>query len=165
MENLKGKSPSETALQLSQVMLPEDANSAGNVHGGTIMKLVDNAAYVVAVRHSRKNCVTLAVDSFKFLYPVYVGELLIIKASINYAGRTSMEIGVRVEAEHLITGSIRHTASAYLTFVALGKDGRPVPVPPVLPETEDEKRRLQEAEKRRQMRLKLLSGLKNERAG
>ncbi len=149
----QGRCPSETRLELAQVMLPEDANPAGNVHGGTIMKIVDNAAFVVAVRHSRKNCVTLAVDSFKFLYPVYVGELLIVKAAINYAGRTSMEIGVRVEAEHLISGTRRHTASAYLTFVALGEDGRPVPIPPVIPESPDEKRRYEEAVERRKLRL------------
>lgn len=150
---LPGKSPRESMVVLSQVMLPEDANPAGNVHGGTIMKLVDNAAYVAAVRHSRKNSVTLGIDSFKFLYPVYVGELIIIKASVNFTGRTSMEIGVRIEAEHLTTGTVRHTASAYLTFVALGDNRRPTQIPPIIPETDIEKRRFREAEERRRLRL------------
>ena len=149
----QGKAPSESMVILSQIMLPEDANPSGNVHGGTIMKLVDNAAYVAAVRHSRKNCVTLSIDSFKFLYPVYVGELVILKACVNYVGRTSMEVGVRVEAEHLTTGTLRHTASAYLTFVALGPDSRPVEVPPLRPETDIEKRRYAEAIQRRRLRL------------
>ena len=153
---IAGKSPRESAVILSQVMLPEDANPSGNVHGGTIMKLVDNAAYVVAVRHSRKNCVTLCIDSFKFLYPVYVGELVTLKASLNYVGRTSMEIGVRVEAEHLTSGTVRHTASAYLTFVALDENNRPTPIPPLIPETETEKRRYHEAKRRRAKRLRSL---------
>ncbi len=152
---LKPKRPSDSAVRLAQVMQPEDANPAGNVHGGTIMKLVDNAAYVVAVRHSRKNCVTLSIDSFKFHYPVYIGDLLILKASVNYVGRTSMEIGVRIEAEHLFSGSVRHTASAYLTFVALGEDGKPTQVPKLIPETEEEKRRFEEAKRRRELRLKM----------
>jgi len=156
MDNsLKPKTPKDSAVRLAQVMQPEDANPAGNVHGGTIMKLVDNAAYVVAVRHSRKNCVTLSIDSFKFHYPVYIGDLLIIKASVNYVGRTSMEIGVKIEAEHLFSGNIRHTASAYLTFVALGDDGRPTPVPGIIPQTEEEKRRFEEAKRRRELRLSM----------
>lgn len=156
------KSPGDSMVMLSQVMLPEDANPAGNVHGGTIMKLVDNAAYVAAVRHARKNSVTLGIDSFKFHYPVYVGELIIIRASVNYAGRTSMEIGVRVEAEHLITGTLRHTASAYLTFVSLGDNGRPTNIPSIIPATEIEKKRFQEAKDRRQLRLgnKIISNKK-----
>ena len=152
---LEPKRPGDSAVRLAQVMQPEDANPAGNVHGGTIMKLVDNAAYVVAVRHSRKNCVTLSIDSFKFHYPVYIGDLLILKASVNYVGRTSMEIGVRIEAEHLFSGSVRHTASAYLTFVALGEDGRPAQVPKIMPQTDEEKRRYEEAERRRKLRLSL----------
>ncbi len=150
------KTPEESRVVLSQVMLPEDANPAGNVHGGTIMKLVDNAAYVAAVRHARKNCVTLSIDSFKFHYPVYVGELIILKASVNYASRTSMEIGVRVEAEHLTTGTVRHTASAYLTFVALGDDRRPTPIARLKPVTETDKRRHEEALARRERRLAAL---------
>ncbi len=148
-----GRSPEESRVILSQVMLPEDANPSGNVHGGTIMKLVDTAAYVAAVRHSRLNCVTLAIDSFKFLHPVYVGELLLLKASVNFAGRTSMEIGVRVEAENLMTGNFRHTASAYLTFVALDPQGKPSPVPPLHPVTSEERRRYEEARARRSRRL------------
>ena len=157
MENQPvSKTVQESAVRLAQVMQPEDANPAGNVHGGTIMKLVDNAAYVVAVRHSRKNCVTLSIDSFKFHYPVYIGDLLIVKASVNFVGNTSMEIGVKIEAEDLLKGTKRHTASAYLTFVALDENGKPTKVPRIIPQTLEEKRRYDEAKKRRELRLSQL---------
>ncbi len=149
----QGKTVKESRVIVSQVMLPQDANPAGNVHGGTIMKLIDSAAGVVAVRHSRKNAVTASVDRIDFHHPAYIGDLLIIMASLNLTGRTSMEIGARVEAENLLSGERRHIASAYLTFVALDEQGRPTSVPPVIPETDDEKRRNREAVERRKMRL------------
>lgn len=134
-------------------MLPSDANHYGSIHGGVIMKHIDTAAGVVAIRHVRGNAVTASIDRLDFHFPAYVGDLLLLKASINLIGRTSMEVGVRVEAENLLTGDIRHTASAYLTFVALDKNGRPTPVRPYIPKTEDEIRRHDEAQIRRQMRL------------
>ena len=120
-------------------MLPADTNPTGNVHGGTIMKLIDNAAYVVAARHTAGNAVTVSIDRLDFHCPVFLGNLLTLKASMNRAGRTSMEVGVRVEAEDLMTGEVRHTSSAYLTFVALGADGRPTPVPDLIAEKDEKK--------------------------
>jgi len=150
---VKGKRIKESSVTMSHVMLPEDANPVGNVHGGVAMKLIDTAAGVVAIRHSRRPCVTASVDRLDFHHPVYVGDLLILKASLNMVGKSSMEIGVRVESEDLIEGEIHHTASAYLTMVALGDDGRPTEVPPLFLEIDDEKRRNREAKARREARL------------
>ncbi len=150
----EGKTVAESKVSLAQVMMPEDTNPAGNVHGGTIMKLVDNAAFVVASRHSRKNVVTVSMDRMDFHHPVYLGDLLFIRASLNMTGRTSMEVGVKVESEDTLTGEVRHTGSAYLTFVALDHRGRPAPIPPVIPETPEEKRRYKEALERAAQRKK-----------
>lgn len=144
----KPKTVSQSSVVLAQIMLPADTNPAGNVHGGTIMKLIDNAALVVASRHTGRNAVTASIDRLDFHHPVYLGNLLILKASMNRAGRTSMEVGVRVEAEELTTGEVRHTASAYLTFVALDADGRPTPVPELIAETAEDRRRFVEADER-----------------
>jgi len=152
-ELLKGKTVKSTSVALAQRMNPHDANPAGNVHGGVIMKLIDTAAGTVAHRHARANVVTASIDRMDFHHPVYIGDLVTLSASINYAGRTSMEVGVRVEAENLDTGDVRHTASAYLTFVALDKAGQPTEIPPLVLETEEEKRRNREAKSRRAMRL------------
>lgn len=149
---MDGKRIDESRVFMAQVMNPQDANPAGNVHGGVIMKLIDTAAGTVAVRHARSNVVTAAIDRLDFHRPVFIGDLLTLKASLNYAGRTSMEIGVRVEAENCMTGEVRHTSSAYLTFVALDKTGQPLDVPPLLLETDDDKRRNEEAKARRKMR-------------
>jgi acyl-CoA hydrolase len=130
-----------------------DANSAGFVHGGLVMKLCDEAAGIAAVKHCRLRIVTAAIDRMTFLHPVHVGELLTCKASVNAVWRSSMEVGVRVEAENPRTGEIRHTSTAYLTMVALDDDGRPTPVPPLLAESEPEQRRMREAELRRRNRL------------
>ncbi len=137
-------------------MLPSDANPMGNVHGGTILKYVDMAAAAAALRHARKNVVTASIDRMDFIQPVYVGNLLTLKASVNYAGRTSMEVGVRVEAEDLRTGKIVHTNSSYVTYVALDDQGRPTEIPELIPQTAEEKRRWREARERRQARLRLL---------
>lgn len=150
---MKGKTKKETSVIIAQEMNPQDANPAGNVHGGVIMKLIDTAAGVVAKRHAGSNVVTASIDSLDFHHPVYVGDVVFFKASINYVGNTSMEVGVRVEAENPITGEVRHTASAYLTFVALDENGKPRKVPPLILETEEDKRRYKEAERRRQIRL------------
>src|SRR3954453_16896877 len=124
----------------------EDANSAGYVHGGTVMYLCDEAAGLAAGRHSGTRCVTGAMDRMTFLLPVHVGELLTLESSVNAAWRTSVEVGVRVEAENVRTGEKRHTNTAYLTMVALGDDGRPAAVPALACESEDEIRREREAQ-------------------
>ena len=150
---MEGKRIRESVIIMAQLMNPEDANLAGNVHGGVIMKLIDNAAGCAAARHSRSNVVTASIDRLDFYNPVFVGDIVTIKASLNFVGKTSMELGVRVEAENLITGHIRHTASAYLTFVALDSNGRPMPLSPLIVETDEEKRRNQQAKNRRMTRL------------
>ncbi|GAB6058571.1 acyl-CoA thioesterase [Desulfonatronum parangueonense] len=146
-------SSSETSITIAIQMLPQDANPYGSIHGGIIMKHIDTAAGIVAIRHVRGNAVTASIDRLDFHYPAYVGDLLMLKASINLVGRTSMEVGVRVEAENLLTGEVRHTASAYLTFVALDKKGRPTQVRPYHPTTPDQIHRHEEAKIRREMRL------------
>jgi acyl-CoA hydrolase len=132
----------------------QDANTAGNVHGGTIMKMVDEVAGVAAVRHSGARVVTAGMDRMAFTNPVFVGQLVTVKAKVNAAWRTSMEVGVRVESENVRTGETTHTSTAYLTMVALTDDGKPQPVPGVDVTTEDEKRRQREAQLRRDNRLR-----------
>ena len=140
---------------MAQVMFPMDANPAGNVFGGTIMKLIDTAAGIVASRHCRTNVVTASMDRLDFHQPVFMGELVVLRASINYAGNTSMEVGVRVEAEELMTGEIRHTNSAYVTMVSLDENRKPTPIPKIMPETQDERRRFEEGKMRAQRRKEL----------
>jgi acyl-CoA hydrolase len=156
------KPVSESRSTLVKWMGLEDANSAGFVHGGVVMKLCDEAAGISAIRHSRQRVVTAAVDRMTFIRPVNIGELLTCTASVNGAWRTSMEVGVRVEAENPRTGDRRHTSTAYLTMVAIDDEGRPTPVPPLSPDTEAEQRREREAEVRRRNRLaereEILSG-------
>jgi len=138
---------------MSRTMLSSDANPYGNVHGGEVMKLIDAVAGAAATRHARARVVTARIDELSFLAPVYVGHLVTAKASVNHVGRTSMEVGVRVEAEDMLTGNVVHVASAYLVFVATDERGRPVPLPPLVAETDDERRRMKAAEKRRSLRL------------
>src|SRR5512144_377446 len=145
---VEAKHVSASRLVLAQVMTPQDANVYGNVHGGNIMRLADTAAAVVAIRHSERNCVTASVDRFEFHAPVYIGNLVTLFASLNRVGRTSMEVGVRVEAEDLRTGKKTHTNSCYFTMVALDVDGRPVAVPGLIPETDEDRRRCEGASKR-----------------
>jgi acyl-CoA hydrolase len=134
-------------------MMPQDANIQGNVYGGTIMKLMDEIAGSVAALHARKNVVTASIDQMSFYEPVYIGNLLLLKAAVNYVGKTSMEVGVRIEARDLLTGKSVHTGSSYLTFVALDENGKPTPIAQLLPETSAEKKRYEEAKMRRQRRL------------
>ena len=134
-------------------MRPQDANLAGNVHGGVVMALCDEAAALAAIRHCRSRVVTAAVDRMIFLNPVYVGHLVTFRSSVNAAWRTSMEVGVRVEAENARTGERRHTSTAYVTMVALDEHGKPAPVPAALAESDTERRRRREAELRRANRL------------
>jgi len=130
-----------------------EANTAGNVHGGVILHLCDEVAGIAAVRHSGGRVVTAAMDRMTFLHPVYVGNLLTVRATVNAAWRTSMEVGVRVEAENVRSGEVTHTSTAYLTMVALDDEGRPMEVPLVRPETPEEERRAREAQVRRDNRL------------
>ncbi|HSJ63598.1 MAG TPA: acyl-CoA thioesterase [Gemmatimonadaceae bacterium] len=134
-------------------MMPQHANNLGHVFGGVILAMMDKAAAVAAIRHARMSCVTVSVDRVDFREPIHVGDLVVMKSSVNYVGRTSLEVGVRIEAEDMIGGSRRHTNSCYLTFVAVDRNGRPMPVPPVIPETEVERRRYEAAQRRRERRL------------
>jgi acyl-CoA hydrolase len=144
---------SDSRAQLVHWMSIADANSAGFVHGGTVMKLCDEAAGLAAIKHSRCRVVTAGMDRMNFLVPVHIGELVTFSASVNAAWRTSMEVGVRVESEDVRTGDTTHTSTAYLTMVALDDDGRPTLVPPLAPETGEERRREQDAQLRRENRL------------
>ena len=141
-----------------------DANSAGFVHGGTVMKMCDEAAGIAAVKHSRCRVVTAGFDRMTFLHPVHVGQLLTCRASVNAVWRSSMEVGVRVEAENPRSGEVRHTSTAYLTMVALDDEGNPTEVPPIAPETPDEFRRAREAQLRRDTRLEERQRIEEERA-
>ncbi len=143
-----------TRAQFSRLMMPTDANPMGNVYGGSIVKYIDEVASVVAIRHSRTNVVTASIDAMDFFHPVYIGNLLVLKAAMNFVGRTSMEVGVRVEAEDLKTGKSLHTGSCYLTMVALDQWGRPTPVPSVKPADDDERRWYEGAMRRREYRKK-----------
>ena len=144
---------SESQTQLIHWMGVNDANSAGFIHGGVVMKLCDEAAGAAAVKHSRCRVVTAGVDRMAFITPVHVGELVTFSASVNAAWRTSMEVGVRVDAENPRTGERRHTNSAYLTMVAVDENGHPVEVPKLLAETDEQKAREAEAQVRRRNRL------------
>lgn len=145
----------EPVAEILELVLPTDANILGNVLGGKVMHLIDICAAIAATRHCRRPVVTASFDQMQFLHPIRVGELVQIKAALNRAFHTSMEIGAKVWSENLITAEHRHTSSAYLTFVALDDSGKPTPVPPYEPQTEEQKRRWLEAEVRRRHRLKM----------
>lgn len=147
------KTVHESRHETSELMMPEHANNMGHVFGGVILSMMDKTAAIAAFRHSRAPVVTASIDRVDFREPIHPGDLIVMKASVNYAGRTSMEVGVRVEAEDLLTGRRRHTNSCYLTFVAVDRNGRPIEVPEVKPETEDEVRRFAAAEQRRRRRI------------
>lgn len=151
---MEAKRVQDSSIIMTHVMLPQDTNPAGNVHGGVIMKHIDNAAVSVSIRHTRSNAVTASIDRLDFHNPVFLGNILTLKASINLVGKTSMEVGVRVESENPYSGEVNHTASAYLTIVALGDNGRPKEIPPIILENEDEIRRNNAARARRKVRLK-----------
>jgi acyl-CoA hydrolase len=157
------RAPSDSEVVLVQLMTILDANNVGNVHGGSIMKLVDTAAGLSAARHCGGLAVTAAMDEMSFLEPVYVNDLVTIKAMVNDAGHTSMEVGVRVEAENPASGRKVHTSSAYLVYVALDAEGKPRPVPPVEPRTEEERRRQVEAKLRRENRLARAAAIREAR--
>ena len=144
----------ESRALLAHLMGPTDANGMGNIHGGTIMKLTDEVAALAAIKHARTRVVTVGMDRMDFLVPIYVGALVTFKACVNAAWTSSMEVGVRVEAENVLDGTIEHTNTAYLTFVALDADGRPTAVPPAEARSPDELRRMREAQLRRSNRLR-----------
>ncbi len=150
---MRSKHPRESETVMSELMMPQHANIMGNVFGGVILSLVDRVAAVAAIRHAGKQCVTVSVDKVDFKEPIHVAELLTALARVNFAGRTSMEVGVKILAENVLTGEKRHTNSCYVTYVALDEDGVPTEVPPVVPETPDEKRRYDRAAKRRASRV------------
>jgi acyl-CoA hydrolase len=150
---MEAKRPRDSSTQLVHWMGPLDANAAGNVHGGTIMKLADEAAGLAAIKHSRQRVVTAGMDRMTFLVPIRVGELVTFTATVNGAWHTSMEVGVRVDAEEPRTGEVRHASTAYLTMVAVDERGRPVAVPPLQASNSCEQRRMREAELRRANRL------------
>lgn len=157
-EQLQAKPVRESQVEVMQTVLPTDANPLGNMLGGTVMHLIDIAGSMAAMRHCRRVVVTASVDRLEFREPIRVGEFIILKASVNYAGRTSMEVGVKVLGENPLTGEQRHTSTAYLTFVALDEMGRPTEVPKVIPETDEEKERYRQAEERRAARLAGIRG-------
>ncbi|MDR3412631.1 MAG: acyl-CoA thioesterase [Formivibrio sp.] len=141
-------------LSMTVLMTPDMSNFSGNVHGGALLKLLDQAAYACASRYAGTYVVTLSVDRVTFKQPIHVGELVTLLANVNYTGRTSMEVGIKVVAEDIRNHSVRHTNSCFFTMVAMGEDGKPAPLPPLVLDSEDAKRRWQEAEKRRAQRLK-----------
>jgi acyl-CoA hydrolase len=157
---MEGKPVRESASEYSELALPTDANNWGHLLGGRVMHLVDLAGAMAAMRHARKPVVTASVDSLHFLHPVHIGELIILRSSVNRVFRTSMEVGVRVVIENLMTGAQLHTCSAYLTFVALDECGKPVAIPPAIPETEQEERRFLQAGERREYRLAMRARMK-----
>jgi len=140
-------------IQIAQLMHPEHANLLGNVHGGWIMKLVDEAGALTCMRHAQRRVVTVAIDSMVFRNPIKIGDLVLLNAEVTYAGRTSMEAEVQVQAENPITGERTNTNTAYLVYVALDEEGKPTPVAPIKAATEDEKRKMESAKERQSQRL------------
>jgi acyl-CoA hydrolase len=150
---MEAKPVSDSQTTLAHWMSILDANSAGHVHGGTVLKMADEAAGLAAVKHSRQRVVTAGVDRVNFLYPIHIGELVTFGASVNAVWHTSMEVGVRVDAENPLTGEVRHTNTAYFTMVALDASGNPTAVPPLIATSPAQERRMREAELRRKNRL------------
>ena len=153
MSSEKEKPVSASVTTMSQLMMPDDSNFSGFVHGGSLLSIADKVAYVCATRHAGRYCVTASVDSVHFRSPIHVGSLVTFTASVNWAGRTSMEVGIRVTSEEMTTGEISHTNSCYFTMVAVDEKGVPAPIPSLSPENENDKRRMDEAIRRRKLRL------------
>lgn len=154
------KSPRDSAVTMTEIVLPSHANALGTIFGGRIMSWIDIGAAIAAGRHARRVVVTASIDALHFVAPVKVGHVVHIQAMVNYAGRTSMEVGVRVDSENPITGERHHTSTAYLTFVALDDHGKPSLVPAISAETPDEKRRYEQAQIRRKSRMELAEKLR-----
>jgi len=151
--SIPAKTVSASRITISQLMQPEHANNLGNVHGGWIMKLVDEAGALACMRHAQQRVVTVAVDQLTFRQPIRIGDLVTLTAEVSYVGRTSLEAEIHVTAENPITGECTHTNTAYLVYVALGENGNPVTVPGLIPETEAERQRMQEGKARQEYRL------------
>lgn len=158
-KSIAPKPVKESRVEMTEIVLPSHTNQLGTIFGGQLMAWIDIAGSIAAGRHSRNVCVTASIDALHFVAPVKLGHFVCIFASVNYTGRTSMEIGVRLESEDPRTGVRSHVATSYLTFVSVDKDGNPQPVPPIVPETEVEKRRHRHAELRRKARLALKTEL------
>lgn len=154
-EVLPGRPLSDSVSQLTELALPNDANILGNLFGGKVMSMVDLAGSLAAVRHARSAVVTASIDHMNFLEPIRIGQLVILRSTVNRVFRTSMEVGVKVWVEDVHTGEIKHTASAYLTFVALGQDGKRQQIAPGIAVSDEEKLRHEEAGERRRYRLEL----------
>ena len=159
---LIGKQPKDSAVQMTEIVLPSHTNALGTIFGGQVVAWMDIAGAICASRHSRMSCVTASIDALHFLNKIHVGQVVIILANLNYAHKTSMEVGIRVEAEDPKTGDKTHTASGYFTYVAIDETGKARPVPPVVPETTQEKEWYEEAQVRRAARLELANKLKKE---
>ena len=140
MTDAPPQSARDSQISLNQLMLPEHANALGNVHGGVIMKMVDEAGAIVALRHAHKPCVTIAIDSMTFKQPVHLGQLLVCQARVTYVGKSSIEVQVLVHAENLLTREVTHTNSAYVVYVSLGPDGKSTSAPPLSLETDEDRR-------------------------
>ncbi len=161
--DMEPRTPAQSASHVSELMMPQHVNNLGNIFGGVLLSQVDRAAAVAAMRHAGRPVVTVSIDRVDFKEPIYAGELLICKARVNYVGRTSMEIGVHVEAENLLTGKRRHTNTCYLTFVAIDAEGAPAPVRPLTLETEEDRALFRAAERRREVRQALDRELRKDR--
>ncbi len=159
---LQAKPARDSCVTMTEIVLPGHANALGTIFGGQVMSWIDIAAAISAGRHARKVVVTASIDALHFVAPIKVGHVVHIRAMVNYAGKTSMEVGVRVDSENPVTGEVHHTAKAYLTFVALNEHGKPTVVPPVLAETPEEKRRFEQARIRRESRVQLAEQFKKE---
>ena len=149
------KCVSDSAVQMTEIVMPQDTNTLGTIFGGKVMQWMDIAAAICGFRHCRTAVVTASVDSLSFLYAIKTGHIVSIKASVNFTAKTSMEIGVRVEAEDPLSGDKKHASSAYFTFVAVDGKGTPILVPQIQPETSDEQRRFKEGQSRRKIRLQM----------
>ncbi len=153
--DLEPRSPRRSESLVSELMMPNQVNNHGNVFGGVVLSMVDRAAGVAAMRHSGKPCVTVSIDRVDFKEPIFTGELVTCRARVNFVGRTSMEIGVKVEAENLLSGEKRHTNTCFLTFVAIDSDHKPVEVPPLELESDEDRKRFREGRRRREFRSAL----------
>lgn len=152
--DLSPRTVQASSVETTHLVLPQDTNALGNIFGGTLVSWIDLAAATAATRHSHRVCVTASIDGLDFIHPIRLGDIVILKAAVNYVGSSSLEVGVRVETEDPLSGRRIYAATSYLTFVALGEDHRPARVPPLVCETNEEKRRNQQARQRREERLK-----------
>jgi acyl-CoA hydrolase len=160
--NLLPKSAQDSVVIMTELVLPQHTNAIGSIFGGVVMSWIDIAAAISSGKYAKSSTVTASIDALHFIAPINLGHVVELRASVNFTGRTSMEIGVRVDSEHPLTGERFHNVSAYLTFVAIGSDGKPRPVPPLLLETDVQKRRYSAATKRRAARIALAKEIKDE---